>query len=93
VYLPVLFYDPTQTVLSIPVDLWLQATSRLWLGPMSGVRVYSRSDVTDVSLGFGLGYQLNAFVDLKTMLLFPGINHREGARNLGAGIGLQLRIE
>jgi hypothetical protein len=92
-YLPILFRDRTETALSIPIDLWFQATSRLWLGPMSGVRYYNRSDSTDVALGFGLGYQLTPAIDLKTMLLFPGINHREGARHFGGGVALQLRIE
>jgi hypothetical protein len=92
-YLPILFRDRTETVLSIPIDLWLQATSRLWLGPMSGVRYYNRTDDTDIALGFGLGYQLTSAIDLKTMLLFPAINQREGARHFGAGVGLQLRIE
>ena len=92
-YVPILFRERTETVLSVPVDLWLQATTRLWLGPMSGVRNYNRSGTTDIALGFGLGYQLTPSIDLKTMLLFPGINQREGARHVGAGVGLQLRIE
>jgi hypothetical protein len=92
-YLPVLFRDPTETVLSVPVDLWLQATSRLWLGPMSGVRRYNSSGLTDVAFGFGLGYQFNPIVDLKMMVVFPGINHNEGARHFGSGVALEVRLE
>ena len=92
-YVPLVFRERTQVVVSIPIDLWIQVTSRLWLGPMSGVRFDNPRDVTDVSLGFGLGYQFTHALDLKTMLLFPGINHSRGARHLGGGVGLQVRIE
>jgi hypothetical protein len=62
---------------------------------MTGVRVIHQGplDRTDVSLGFGLGYSLARAVDLKTMALFPAINHTQGARNFGAGVGIQVRIE
>lgn len=96
VYVPILFYDPTVTSVSLPLDVWIQATRALWLGPMTGVRFNSFGrdyHSTDVSLGFGLGYQFSHAFDLKTMFLFPGINHTEGARNFGAGIGIQVRIE
>jgi len=92
-YLPIVFREHTEMVLSMPVDLWVQATSRLWLGPMSGLRSYTSSGVTDVALGFGLGYQISRIVDLKMMLLFPGINHNEGARHFGSGVALQIRLE
>jgi hypothetical protein len=92
-YIPILLRDRTETAVSIPVDVWIQATPRFWLGPMSGVRLYNPSGSTDVSLGFGIGYQFTRAFDLKSMIIFPGINHNAGARNLGAGIGVQLRIE
>jgi hypothetical protein len=92
-YLPILFRDRTEVVVSVPVDLWIQATARFWIGPMSGIRVYNPADVTDVSLGVGVGYQFTPAVDFKSMVVFPGINHRQGARNVGFGVGLQLRIE
>lgn len=95
VYVPVVFHDPTALVVSVPVDVWIQCSPRLWLGPMSGVRVNHQGerDGTDVSLGFGLGYSLASTVDLKTMALAPAINHTAGARNFGLGVGLQIRIE
>src|SRR6185503_8488659 len=37
VYVPVLFHDPTITLVNIPIPLWFQTTSRLWLGPLTGV--------------------------------------------------------
>jgi hypothetical protein len=101
VYIPVVFYDPTFTTVSLPLDIWIQASRNLWLGPMTGLRFYDvgrerdfgRDRRTDVSLGFGLGYQVHRVVDLKTMALFPGINHTEGARDFNVGFGVQIRIE
>ena len=98
VYVPVVFYDPTVTAVSLPLDVWIQATRALWLGPMTGVRFYDfnrgRDERrTDVSLGFGLGYQVHRVVDLKAMALFPAINQTEGARNFNVGFGVQIRIE
>lgn len=95
VYVPFLFYDPVVYALSVPLDVWVQATGNLWLGPMTGIRAYHQggADRTDVALGFGLGYSLARTVDLKAMMLMPGINHTEGARNFGIGVGIQVRIE
>jgi hypothetical protein len=94
VYIPVVFEDPTVAAFSLPLDAWFQVSPKLWLGPMTGVLVGTRSGTpTDVSLGFGLGYQVASFVDLKTMLLAPSINHSTLFHEVGAGIGVQLRIE
>lgn len=98
IYVPVVFYDPTYTAVSLPLDVWIQATRNLWLGPMTGVRFeqFGRDREvrrTEVSLGFGLGYQVHRVVDLKTMALFPAINETEGARNFNVGFGVQIRIE
>lgn len=95
VYVPVAFYDPTLVAVSAPLDVWIQCTPRLWLGPTTGVRVIRQRqlDRTDVSLGFGLGYSLARALDLKTMALAPGINHTRGARNFGVGVGIQVRVE
>ena len=95
VYVPVVLYDPTWMAVSVPLDVWIQATQNLWLGPMTGVRFYHAGDRdrTDWALGFGLGYSITRAFDLKSMVLMPGINHPEGARNIGAGFGIQVRIE
>ena len=95
VYVPVVLYDPTLFAISVPLDVWIQATARLWLGPMTGIRAYHQGQFenTDWSLGFGLGYSITRALDLKAMLLMPGINHPEGARNFGVGVGIQVRIE
>lgn len=92
-YVPVVFGHPATTAVSVPLDVWIQATRRLWLGPMTGFRVHDPNSTTDVSLGFGLGYSFTSYFDLKTMFLFPRINRRQGARDFGAGVGFQVRIE
>jgi hypothetical protein len=102
VYVPVLFYDPTESLVSFPLHLWLQLTDRFWLGPMSGVRVsatdngpvlrpFGRSR-TEVPLGFGLGYSATRAIDFKAMFLFQDVAN--GAAEVwGFGGGLQIRIE
>jgi hypothetical protein len=91
VYTPVVFYrNNTQFGVHLPADLWIQANDRLWLGPMTGVELDS-GGVTNVSLGFGLGYQIAHSADFKTMFLFPEINHQGG--DFGIGAGLEIRIE
>ncbi|HEY5959371.1 MAG TPA: hypothetical protein VIV60_22590, partial [Polyangiaceae bacterium] len=94
-YVPVTFVDPTAYFVSVPLDVWIQTSRGLWLGPMTGVRWYHQGeyDRTDISLGFGLGYSITRYFDLKTMALFPSVNHTEGARNFGVGAGIQVRIE
>ncbi len=97
VFVPVIFDEPTFTGFNVPVDVWIQATRTLFLGPMTGVRIvdFGRQDRsrTDVSLGFGLGVALDRAIDLKTMGLFPRINGEGGARTFEAGIAFQFRIE
>jgi hypothetical protein len=95
VYLPVVFIPHDVAVgVSAPIDVWIQITPRLWLGPMTGLvfnRVGDAREVTNLSLGFGLGYSITHYLDFKTMFLFPTINHDSGVFGLGAGV--ELRIE
>lgn len=102
-WLPTVFANPTVVSLRVPFDLWIQATPRLWLGPMTGLAFHDIGGVqrdalgrpvdqaTYVSMGFGLGYQLARAVDFKTMFLFPELN--QDSRIFGVGAGVQLRIE
>jgi hypothetical protein len=95
-YVPVTFPPHRDAVvdLSAPIDLWIQATPRFWLGPMSGVRfgqVGRDGGETDVSLGLGMGYQIGHALDFKTMFLFPRLNNE--SRDFGAGVGIEVRIE
>ena len=83
-YVPIIFYDPTLTIVSIPLHMWIQPTRDFWLGPLLGLRVVNQggSD-TQYPLGFGLGWQLNRIVDLRTWFLFPDIS-RDAAARCGA---------
>jgi hypothetical protein len=91
-YVPIIFTDPTQTVVSVPIHLWIQATRTLWLGPLFGLQVYSNGGGDRYPLGFGLGTSLTHLVDLRTWILFPDISRNEAARTFGAGLALQLRF-
>jgi hypothetical protein len=80
----------TTFALSVPVDVWIQATSRFWLGPISDFVIDSDGNGTAV-IGLGLGYQITHAIDFKAMALFP-IPDRD-IENWGIGAGLQFRIE
>ncbi len=93
---PIVFYQNDTTVgLHVPVDLWIQATRRFWIGPMTGLAFDSLGDrrggTTSVSLGLGLGYSITHALDFKAMFLFPDIN--DDSRDFGAGAGIEVRIE
>jgi len=96
-YLPVVFSDPTSTVISVPGYFWFQVSHAVWLGPMVGLRHVDPGGPArsrdDLMLGFGLGYQVASAVDLKWMLFAPRVNaDRDEARVFGAGFGVQFRI-
>lgn len=97
VLIPIIFTDPETTlIISFPARLWFQATDKLWLGPITGVRVVNDNndnDDTQVPLGFGLGYQISSAVDLKTQFLFPDVDRDNATDVFGASVGLQFRIE
>jgi hypothetical protein len=94
-YLPVIFWPHNAEVdLSVPIDVWIQATSRFWVGPQTGLffgRLGQREGYTHVSLGVGLGYAITHAIDLKGSLLFPGIVNDGNV--FGFGFGAQFRIE
>jgi hypothetical protein len=94
VYVPVFFHSSAVTI-SVPAHLWIQATSRLWLGPLFGLRVttYNGGSYVQYPLGFGLGSMLNSTVDLRGWVLFPNMNQDRAARTFGVGFSLQFRFE
>jgi hypothetical protein len=92
-YVPIIFDDPTTTVVSIPVHVWIQVSSTLWLGPLMGLRIDSRSGHDGYPFGFGLGSALSRQIDFRAWFLFPDLNRDEAARTFGAGVGLQIRFE
>lgn len=97
-WLPTVFSNNPGPILgiSVPLDVWIQITPRLWLGPMTGLAWYdvnhnAPGNQPFVSMGFGLGYSITHYLDFKTMFLFPEIN--EDSRVFGLGAGVQIRIE
>jgi hypothetical protein len=95
IYVPVVFYEPTTfTAVSIPLHVWIQAGHNFWLGPLLGLRVVNQGgSYNQYPLGFGLGWQLNRMVDLKTWFMFPNMNQNAAAREYGLGVALQIRFE
>jgi hypothetical protein len=92
-YVPVIFHSPTQTAVSVPLHIWIQAAYNFWLGPLLGLRVENPGGHLAYPLGFGTGWQLNRAVDLRTWLLFPDMNQSAAARTYGLGIALEVRFE
>jgi hypothetical protein len=93
-YVPIIFTDPTRTVVSVPIHVWIQAAPNLWLGPMFGLRVVNQDgSSTQYPLGFGLGTSPSHNVDLRFWFVFPNMNQDAAARVWGAGVGLQVRFE
>ena len=79
----------TDTAVSLPFDLWIQATPRFWIGPVTDV-AFDHGDATGL-IGMGLGYEITHAVDFKAMALFPVPEH--DVIFFGAGAGVQIRIE
>jgi hypothetical protein len=96
-YVPLLFYDPTGSAISIPIHVWIQATSSFWLGPLFGLRVNNNmrppAPHDEYPFGFGMGWAMGRAIDLRTWILFPHLNGDQAARTFGAGLGLQVRFE
>jgi hypothetical protein len=93
-YVPIIFTRPTTTtVISIPVHLWIQASSTFWLGPLFGLQIHNPGGQDRYPLGFGLGSALSRQIDLRAWFLFPDIGADAGARTFGAGVALQIRFE
>ena len=92
VYVPIIFTDNTTTVVSLPLAVWIQASSRAWLGPDVGVRFWeSGARFTTYPFGFGLGYALTHAADLRFRIFFRDIGGSAAARNFGAGVAFQFR--
>ncbi len=92
-YVPVMFYDPTWTAVSVPLHIWIQAASDFWLGPILGLRVENPGGHIAYPLGFGLGWMTSRAVDIRTWFLFPDMNQPQAARTYGVGIALEVRFE
>jgi hypothetical protein len=92
-FVPILFYDPTVTEVSVPLHIWIQAAYNFWLGPLLGLRFESPGGHTAYPLGFGLGLQTSRAVDLRTWFLFPDMNQPAAARTWGIGGAIEVRFE
>ena len=92
-FVPIIFYERTQTAVSVPLHIWIQAAYNLWLGPMLGFRVESPGSHTAYPLGFGIGLQTSRAVDLRGWFLFPDMNQNAAARWWGTGVALEVRFE
>jgi hypothetical protein len=96
-YVPVIFPPRADAAfaVSLPLDVWIQASSRFWLGPMTGFEFTNFSGgggvFTALSLGLGLGYEITHAIDFKAEFLFPELN--QDSRVFGFGAGVQIRIE
>jgi hypothetical protein len=93
IYVPILFYDPTATTVSVPLHIWIQAAYNLWLGPLLGLRFENPSGHTAYPLGFGLGLQASRAVDLRFWFIFPDMNQDQAARQYGLGGAIEVRFE
>jgi hypothetical protein len=92
-YVPIIFYSPAQSIVSIPVHLWIQASPTFWLGPLLGIQIDSPGRHDAYPFGFGIGSALSGQVDLRAWILFPDLNRDRAARSFGAGVGLEIRFE
>jgi hypothetical protein len=89
IFVPIVFYDDVWTIVSIPLHLWINLDSGLYLGPLTGVR-FRDGGGTDVPLGFGLGTSLASDADLRLWILFPDVSESGGAKDFGAGVAVYV---
>jgi hypothetical protein len=94
VYVPILFYDPTYWVVSVPVQVWIQASRTFWLGPVFGVRFIHQGsgEHEEFPFGFGLGNAIAPNADLRAWFLFQDISADQAAHWFGAGLAFHIRF-
>jgi hypothetical protein len=93
IFVPIIFTDQTQTVISFPLHLWIQASNQVVLGPLTGIRIVNGAGShTEVPLGVALGFAVAYNMDLRTWLLFPDVRGSGSAKNFGLGFGLEARF-
>jgi hypothetical protein len=94
IYVPVIFSDPTRTIVSIPIQFWIQASPTFFLGPVLGIRFIEQAgaDGQQFPFGFGLGSVIAADVDLRAWFLFPDVSGDRATHTFGVGLGFELRF-
>jgi hypothetical protein len=90
VYVPIVFSDPTQSVVSFPFHLWFEI-DRVALGLLTGVRLQNPGP-TQVQLGAGLNLALSHETDFRAWLLFPNVRGSGSTNYFGGGVGIELRF-
>jgi len=88
VYVPIIFAEETTTIVSIPLQFWVQATSGLWLGPIFGVKYFDHG--RQYPVGFGLGSAVGARTDLRFQVLIPDVE--PSAKIVTFGLALAFRF-
>jgi len=104
IYIPFQFAEKTIYAVDVPVNLWF-AAGDAFFGPLVGFRfshVPAPTDVGDsdnrgdIRLGFGGGYTVAGFIDLKAQIYANSINHSpEGSswtNTIGFGLGAGINI-
>ncbi len=93
-YVPIVFDDPTSWAISVPIQLWIQATRTFWLGPVFAMHfIHERGvEYEQFPFGFGLGSAIAPNADLKAWFVFPDISADEAARRFGAGVAFEIRF-
>ena len=84
-YVPIIFYDPTQTIVSIPLHIWIQADARLLAG--ADARAARREPGRQrhrVPARVRAGLAASRAVDLRTWFLFPDMNQQRRRAQLRA---------
>jgi hypothetical protein len=88
VYVPIIFAADTTSVVSIPLQIWIQATSGLWLGPLFGVKYWEHA--REYPVGFGLGTSVASRTDLRFQVLIPNVE--ASAKLVAFGLSLAFRF-
>ncbi len=91
VFARVVFANQVRTGVLLPAELWIQPTSKFWVGPRTGLLISSPGGGTDVQAGLGVGYQVTSAIDLKAGFLLPAVD--KTTENWGVGVGAQFRVE
>jgi hypothetical protein len=84
--------------LNLPAEFWFQVTRRVFLGPVAEFRVNGNEAPlgfdrgTGLLFGFGMGYQISRFADLKLSLVLPRVNGDPGP-DIAFGTGLGLHFD
>jgi len=94
IYVPIIFSDQTWWALSVPIQLWIQATRTFYLGPVFAMNFIhgDGGESESFPFGFGLGGAIAPSADVRAWFVFPDISAEAAARRFGAGFAFELRF-